>query len=538
MHLFHPRTRPLLWATFLLAMSIRLGVEEQAVSAEVQSSEVKRPNVLFIYTDDHSHRTIGCYPEAFPWVSTPNIDRLAASGVRFTHAYIGTWCMPSRASMLTGHHATGIQSMRMEGEYPGSEYDPALCRFWPSDFRRQGYFTAQIGKWHTGTDTGFGRDWDHQRVWNRPRYPENSGAYYYDQLIETDGGPPERTSGYSTDNYTRWAQAFIRGEHRDETKPWYLWLCYAGVHGPFTPADRHLDRYPDIDVPVPQDIYPPRPGKPAYMQDVEYWVPGPDGQPEMKGGSFGGKTVEGSLGIHGNTLRDWVRQYHQSVLALDESVGALMETLRETGQLENTLVIFTSDQGIAWGQHGFCIKLAPYDATIRSPLIIAMPETIEAGGVCPHPVAGVDLVPTIYNLAGLDLPWTMHGRDLSPLLRDPTASWPHPAMTVFTARSFGRATDHITTDPEEFMLSGVPWWLSLAQGHYKYIRTLVADEIEELYDLRSDPEELTNLALDPAHQDRLGKFREALVSELRQTGAKLADHLPPVKQLNPQASEP
>ena len=85
----------------------------------------ERPNILFIYTDDHSYRTVGCYPEAHPWVKTPNMDALAAHGVRFTHAYIGTWCMPSRATLLTGFHEWGVQSMRMEGPYPGSEYDPA-----------------------------------------------------------------------------------------------------------------------------------------------------------------------------------------------------------------------------------------------------------------------------------------------------------------------------------------------------------------------------------------------------------------------------
>ena len=108
--------------------------------------------------------------------------------------------------MLTGHHQYGVESMRMEGQYPGSEYDPEKCRFWPSVFRENGYSTCQVGKWHTGTDTGANRDWDHQIVWNRPRYPENAGNYFYDQLIETNGGPPKLTKGYSTDNYTNWAE--------------------------------------------------------------------------------------------------------------------------------------------------------------------------------------------------------------------------------------------------------------------------------------------------------------------------------------------
>ena len=113
-----------------------------------------KPNILFIYTDDHSHRTISCYPEAYPWVKTPNIDALAANGVRFASAYVGTWCMPSRATLLTGHHQHGVESMRMVGKYPGSEYDPEKCPFWPKVFRKYGYQTAHVGKWHTGTDTG------------------------------------------------------------------------------------------------------------------------------------------------------------------------------------------------------------------------------------------------------------------------------------------------------------------------------------------------------------------------------------------------
>ena len=253
-----------------------------------------RPNILFIYTDDHSHRTISCYPESYEWVRTPNIDALAETGVRFQSAYIGTWCMPSRATLLTGHLPYGVESMRMVGEYPGSEYDPEQCPFWPSVFRREGYVTAQVGKWHTGTDTGYGRDWDYQKVWNRPRYPENAGHYFYDQLIETNGGKAEMVGGYTTDNYTDWAEEFMRGNGRDQKeKPWYLWVCYGAVHGPFTPADRHLAEYPEFDLPIPADIYPPRAGKPTYSRDMQMWVPDPDtGEPVFSGGKLTMATVE------------------------------------------------------------------------------------------------------------------------------------------------------------------------------------------------------------------------------------------------------
>jgi arylsulfatase A-like enzyme len=491
-----------------------------------------RPNILFIYTDDHSHRTVSCYPQAYKWVNTPNIDRLASRGVRFSDAYIGTWCMPSRAMLLTGHHPYGVQSMRMVGKYPGSTYDPRQCPFWPQVFRQNGYATAQIGKWHTGTDTGPGRDWDYQVVWNRPKFPDNAGNYYYDQLISVDGAEAKLVKGYSTDNYTRWADEFIRGAHRDADKPWYLWLCYGAVHGPFTPADRHLKSYPDAKVPTPQDIYPPRRGKPAYMQKIQYWVKGKDGQPVMKGGAFTALTVD-TRGIHGNTLTDWTRQYHQGVLAIDEGVGKLMKALEETGQLKNTLVVFTADQGFAWGQHGFRTKLAPYDANIRAPLIISQPGTLPEGKVCKSPVGGVDLVPTFFQFAGIDLPWKMHGHDLTPLLHQPNGDWPHPVLITLTGRRYGKDTDIVPTDPNERDIAGVPWWVSLRKGRYKYIRTLIEGEIEELYDLNSDPQELTNLALQAKHADRLKAYRRATLAELGRTGAGMLKNLPAVKRDTP-----
>ena len=290
------------------------------------------PNILFIYTDDQSVRTVSCYPEAFDWVQTPNIDRLAKEGVRFSHAYIGSWCMPSRATMLTGHHQHGIESMRMEGKYPGSAYDPDKCPFWPKVFRANGYTTAQIGKWHTGVDPGFGRDWDFQIVWNRPRHPNNAPNYYYDQLTSKQGQPPELVAGYTTDNYTNWAVDFINGEGRDTPKPWYLWLCYGAVHGPFTPADRHKQLYLDQKVPVPADVYPPRPGKPEYVQQFRFWEKGKGGIPVER--QVRKQAPVGMKDLPGRPLKDWVHQYHQGVRAIDEGVHLnrrLLEARSPTG---------------------------------------------------------------------------------------------------------------------------------------------------------------------------------------------------------------
>jgi arylsulfatase A-like enzyme len=380
-------------------------------------------------------------------------------------------------------------------------------------FRREGYTTAQIGKWHTGVDTGFGRDWDFQIVWNRPKHTDTHQNYYYNQPITYQGGETKVLERYSTDQYTDWAIDFIEGEGRDEAKPWYLWLCYGAVHSPYTPAERHLKEYPDIEVPTPADVFPPRPGKPDWAQQIDFWAKGDGGVPMW----------------NDRTLTSWVRQYHQGVLAIDEGVKRLLETLDKTGQRANTLIVFTSDQGFAWGQHGFRHKVAAYDSNIRSPLIVSMPGRIPEGSVCARPVGGVDLVPTLFHFAGIDLPWEMHGRNLAPLLENPKADWPHPMLLTATGRSYGSDTDVIPTGAE-VLHGGIPWYVMLRRDHYKYVRPLVAGELEELYDLRADPDELDNLAAKPEHGKLLAELRGAAIAELRRTGAGFVDRMPPVRE--------
>ncbi len=490
-----------------------------------------RPNILFIYTDDQSHRTVGCYEQSFEWVRTPNIDQLAKQGVRFSHAYIGSWCMPSRATVLTGLHQHGIETMRMEGEYPGSQYDPRHCRFWPSVLRENGYTTAHIGKWHTGTDTGFGRDWDFQIVWNRPGFPANAPNYYDNQLICKNGGKAKLVKGYSTDNYTNWAIDYIKGNERKPDKPWMLWLCYGAVHGPFTPADRHLNSYPDVAVPAPKDIFPPRQGKPDYATKIEFWEANEQGVPVER--QVRKQSPVGMKDMPGRSLRDWVRQYHQGVVAIDEGVGRIMKALKESGQDDNTLVIFTSDQGFAWGQHGMKNKVAPYRAAVAAPLIIRPTSAVAgpiAGRVVKHPVSGVDLAPTILAQAKVESHWKMHGHDLRPFFDPNQVIWKRPAMLVHTAKQYGSATDEIPSkgDPELYHGPGIPWYVSYCEGRYKYVRYLVDGEMEELYDVHEDPDELTNLAYKDKYLDLLKKLRKATLKELERTDAGFVKTIPAV----------
>ena len=506
-------------ATLLLMVVLTLAVAERGWAADAS-----RPNILFIVADDQSYKTLSCYPEAPAWVKTPHIDRLADRGVRFQRCYLGAWCMPSRASLLTGHLQHAVQSMTMQGTYPGSKYDPAQCPFWPAEFRRQGYQTAQIGKWHTGADTGFGRDWDYQIVWNRPGHPENAGNYYQDQILAFNG-KERRVAGYSTDNYTDWAVEYIKGKHRDPAKPWYLWLCYGAIHGPTTPADRHKGKLAGREAPVPRDILGPWPDKPAYLERTKAWVKGEGGRPAMR--TKAAKAGNFDTNKPGLSYDKWVQQVNECMLAVDEGVGRVLAALEESGQLADTLVVYTADQGYALGEHGFNQKVAPYDATIASPLIISRPGTLPEGKVCRHPVNSPDLVDLFCRTAGVKVPWKMHGRDITPLLRDPeTKEWDSPMLLTHTARSYGSETDVIPTDERLTAASDTPWYALLRDGRFKYVRNLVAGEVEELYDLDADPEELTNLAVKPEHRARLEALRGKTIAELRRTGAKFVDAMP------------
>jgi arylsulfatase A-like enzyme len=265
------------------------------------------------------------------------------------------------------------------------------------------------------------------------------------------------------------------------------------------------------------------------MQKVAAWEKGPKGEPVLSSKAMGSEVGDDPQRDQGRSLSSWSRQYHQAVRALDEGIGQVLSALETSGQLENTLVVLTADQGYAWGQHGFRAKLAPYDANIRSPLIISMPGTLPEGKVCRTPVGGADIAPTFFSFAGLKLPWEMHGHDLTPLLKNPEAEWPHTTLLPFTADKFGADCDVVPAPPGNRHKTGIPWYLMLAQGRHKYIRTLEANEPEELYDLQADPEELTNLASEPQHAATVTKLRDAAIAELRRTGAKMVDSLPAVK---------
>lgn len=479
------------------------------------SHGAERPNILFIYTDDQSFRTLSCYQEegARSWVKTPHIDRLAAEGVKFATAYGASWCAPSRAVVLTGLQPHAIRGVSLNRDSTsarpwatkGDGYDPTVAQMWPEHLRKTGYETAMIGKWHLGQSAGHGRLWDHSVVWDQ-NTPE--GDWYNNQSLSIDGAEAQTVSGYSTFVYTNYAERYFR---RDHDKPWMLWLCYNAPHLPNTIHPDTADLYQDVEVPIPEDWYGPRAGKPAYMRTLTMFEPDLEGRPRYGHRSW--------------RLEDMIKGYNRLVSSLDEAIGRLRAVLEETGQLDNTVIIFTSDQGFAWGERGYAWKVGPYDACLRMPLIVRYPPEVPAGGVVRDPVSITDVAPTVLSYAGMPQPWRMHGRDLRPAMRNPTAGVGGRVLTEHFLSSFGDEIEVAVTDENNFTRT-IPWWLSIAEGRYKYIRTLVPHEIEEVYDLQSDPDEQRNLALEKSHRATLHRLRAALETELRNTDASFIETLP------------
>ncbi len=483
------------FSVFLIGFSLQLFGQERA------------PNILYIFTDDQSVRTVSSYKEMGYGFHTPNIDRLAEKGVKFRYAYTGAKCVPSRGNALTG---------RLQHNYTKE------TGYWPVAFRKQGYYTGMIGKWHW--DTPRHKDtWDWSAVWEH-HLPANQRNYYWDQSLRINDDSLMVLEEYSTDVYTKLAVDFIERGARNKDKPWFLWLCYAGVHGPYTPADRHTGRYStEPEIQYPKDIFGPRPDKPEHVVHLE----------TNKRDGITGKPMWKQ-----RTLDSWVKQYNEAVLAIDEGVGRLMHALEETGQFENTVVIFTSDNGYAWGHHGYNLKIAPYDANLLTPLFFVYGNKFASGKECRYPVNGVDIVTTIHSLSNVKATSTLDGRDLKPLLSDPDRpQWANRRMVqLYTGNQYGneRIREELQRAAETGNWSkfnvdkptGTKAWLMLRDGDYKYVRYIYKDYCEELYNLKDDPEELVNLAVRGDSRSLLRTMRAQLITEFQNKGATFLELLP------------
>ncbi len=442
----------------------------------------ERPNFVFLLADDLRPDALGAF--GHPVVQTPHLDALAREGAIFPRAMVGyPICHVSRAEMLTGCCAfrTGVQ-------YRGKQIDPKLA-LWPETLRRAGYRTWYCGKWHNDgqpkqrgyeetsglfTSGGGGA---------RTALPDHAGrpaTGYTGWTFKTDDGRAEieKGVGLTPDTDRHIADGAIALIRRGSSAPFFLHVCFSGPHDPRIWPRGLEGRYAAEKIPLPRNFAPQHP---------------------FDHGNAGGRDeVLLALPRQPDEVRAELAAYYAVVTNLDEQAGRIVAALRETGQWENTVLIFSSDHGLALGSHGLTGKQNQYEHTIGVPLILrgpGVPRGERIGAQCYLR----DLFPTTCELAGIPIPPTVQGRSLVPLLTGKESS--------IYRQVFGCFTD------TQRMIREERWKLIWYPKFPRY----------QLFDLASDPDELHDLSTDPRQAAQLARLREKLETWLKENGDPLFD---------------
>ncbi|MCH5305037.1 MAG: sulfatase [Rikenella sp.] len=495
------------------------GTTLQAKNKKSAETCDKPLNIIYIMTDDHSFQTISCYDGRYN--QTPNLDRLAREGVRFDNSFVtNSISGPSRAVMITGKHSHKNGFLKNEGGVP---FDGTQQTF-PKLLQQRGYQTALIGKWHLiSNPTGF----DHWEIL------QGQGYYYNPDFITPEG--THREHGYVTNLITDKGIDYL--EHRDRSKPFCLLLHHKAVHRIWMSDTCNLTQFEDRTFPVPETFWDDYAGRPAAADqemsidkdmDLAYDLKMIDSTIEtrLKGGimygELGRMTPEQraqwdsayqplidrfiASGLSGKELAEWkfqryMRDYLKSVKSLDDNIGRLMDYLEREGLLENTLVVYASDQGFYMGEHGWFDKRFMYEESLRTPLLMRLPDCwkhAERGREIGQMVQNIDYAPTFLDLAGVTVPEDIQGVSLVPLLRGEQPKEWRDAIYY-----------HYFEFPGEHR---VRRHYGVRTDRYKLIH-FYGDDIDmwELYDLKTDPSELHNRYDDPKLAKVQAKMHEKLV---------------------------
>ncbi|MDQ7066002.1 MAG: sulfatase [candidate division KSB1 bacterium] len=484
-------------------------------------SRPQRPNILFIMTDDHAAHAISAYGSRIN--RTPNIDRLAHDGMRFANCFcVNSICAPSRASMLTGlySHAHGVIDNR-------TRLDSSKPMF-PQLLRRAGYETALVGKWHLKTDpTGFD-------YWN---VLPGQGMYYNPDFIEM--GERKPYTGYATDVTTDIALDWL--ERRDRRRPFCLLLHHKAPHRNWMPGPKQLHLYRDRPIPEPPNLFDDYTGRgpaahmtkmtiaehmypaydlklpldPANEQDAQYWqrMFGRLNDQQRQQWEAAYRQENEQYLKHPPTGKERVRFFYQRyikdylrcVASVDENVGRVLDFLDEKELAENTLVVYSSDQGFFLGEHGWYDKRFMYEESLRVPLLMRWPGVIGAGAMEHSMVLNVDFAPTILEAAGARIPRSMHGRSFLAMLQGRRLQDWRTAMYY-----------HYYEFPNEH---GVRPHYGIRTERYKLIRFYGDIDAWELFDLEKDPQEMRSVH---AHPDYAG-IRDRLTAQLYAMQKTLGD---------------
>lgn len=473
-------------------------------------SQPRRPNVIFIFSDDHTNDAIGVYGNTL--AKTPNIDRIAAEGAIFNNFFVtNSICGPSRATLLTGtySHVNGFTTN-------GSKFDINQLLF-SRLLSQSGYETAWIGKWHLGTLPGDAFDYWH--------ILPGQGHYFNPDFITRDNDTV-RHEGYVTDIITQVATTWL--DQRTADKPFFLVVGEKATHREWLPDIQDLGAYDDVEFPLPETFYDDYQTRFAAANqdmtvsetmtldndlkvniDFENTRPSPDGmiykrlndeQRAAYKAYYQDKVSKefNEKKLKGKALAEWkfqryLRDYLATANSLDRNIGKLLDYLESNGLAENTIVVYGSDQGFYLGEHGWFDKRFIYEESLRTPFVIRYPGVVAPGTKIDQFLLNVDWAPTLLEIAGVNVPEELQGQSFLPVLKNGGAAW-RDAIYY-----------HYYEYPEPHRV--MPHF-GLRTTKYKLVRFYGDKDFWELFDLERDPHELENIY--EANQDVAMALKERL----------------------------
>ncbi len=466
----------------------------------LNAAKDERPNILFIFTDDHALNALSAYGGPLAKLApTPHLDRIAKEGMLFRHCLVSnSICAPSRAVILTGKHSHLNGQRTNKDTFDGSQQTVSKL------LQRAGYQTAIVGKWHLkSTPTGF----HHFEVLK-------GQGQYYNPLLFTNGEMVKHT-GYTTDIITDQALKWI--DQRDQNKPFFLMAQHKAPHGRWEPALRHLKTFEDIQIPEPPtlfDDYSGRSEAPANhkMGIAEHIGPSrlmlrysskftPEQYKIFDGHFRPLNEAMQKLDLKGKKLTKWnyqryIKNYLRCVKAVDENIGRMLDYLDENGLSKNTVVIYSSDQGFWLGEHGWFDKRWMYEESLHTPLLVRWTGRTKPGSTNTDLVSNLDFAQTFLDIAGAPQPKDMQGRSLLPILHGKTPEdW---RKTHYY--HYYEAGGH-----------GVPIHFGVTDGRYKLIR--FPDEklnTWEFFDLKVDPQEMKSRLNAPNYSKIIAGLKKEL----------------------------
>ncbi len=496
------RHRVILSFIFLIyfgASGIASAQEKQSMQSEQITAEGEPMNVVFILSDDHRYDFMG-FMDKVPYLETPNMDRMAREGAHMQNAFVTTsLCSPSRASILTGQYT------HRHGVVDNQSPVPDSAMFFPQYLQKQGYETGFVGKWHMGHSSAEPRKgFDYWASF------KGQGNYYNPTLNINGEEVAYDDSTYITSLLTDKAIEFLDG--RNKEKPFFLYLSHKAVHAEFMPAQQDRGTYAGEPIDYPSTMFPPD----YDLKDAEGKGFNPKESDIASANEYNYEQVPNWVkaqrhswhGVdymyHGQIkFDDFYHRYLETLLGVDRSIGEVLTYLEKNELMKNTVVFYMGDNGFSFGEHGLIDKRQAYEESIRVPLLVYAPSMIKEGSEIEPMVQNIDIAPTIMELAGLETPENMNGASFVPMLRgEEMPDWRERIYyEYFWERPFPQT----------------PTMHAVRTDSFKYIRYYGVWDINELYNLKEDPNESNNLIRKKEYQDLSEQLNKDLFDWLQRT---------------------